>query len=83
MAEESEVLLYQLIVDSDTLPTRRPYDVDLLVRHTADEDAELFQRPMMRLAEEHGRAFRSIYARTPARTCRTCSAAAWARGPDR
>ncbi|MEU0879375.1 carboxylesterase family protein [Lentzea sp. NPDC005914] len=68
-AAEPDVVLYQPIVDGDTLPRSAlegPYDVDLLVCHTADEDAELFQRPTMRLADEHGRAFRSIYARTPA-----------------
>ena len=62
-------VLYQPIVDGDTLPRsplEGPYDVDLLVCHTADEDPELFQKPTTRLADEHGRAFRSIYARTPA-----------------
>ncbi|MEU3644299.1 carboxylesterase family protein [Lentzea sp. NPDC034063] len=66
---DPEVVLYQPIVDGYTLPRsplEGPYDVDLLVCHTADEDAELFQRPTMRLADEHGGAFRSIYARTPA-----------------
>ncbi|MCX2949302.1 carboxylesterase family protein [Lentzea sp. NEAU-D7] len=66
---DPEVVLYQPIVDGDTLPRSPltgPYDVDLMVCHTADEDAELFQRPTTRLADEHGRAFRSIYERTPA-----------------
>lgn len=66
---EPDVVRYQPIVDGDTVPRsplKGPYDVDLLVCHTPDEDAELFQRPTMRLADEHGRAFRSIYARIPA-----------------
>jgi para-nitrobenzyl esterase len=37
-----------------------------MVCHTVDEDAELFQRPIMRLADAHGRAFRSVCARKPA-----------------
>ncbi|MCP2244923.1 carboxylesterase family protein [Lentzea aerocolonigenes] len=68
-AADPEVVLYQPIVDGDSLPRsplEGPYDVDLLVCHTADEDADLFQRPTMRLADEHGRAFRSIYAKKPA-----------------
>ncbi|MDT7788973.1 MAG: para-nitrobenzyl esterase [Pseudonocardiales bacterium] len=68
-AAEPDVVLYQPIVDGWTLPRsplEGPYDVDLLVCHTADEDVELFQRPTVRLADEHGRAFRSIYAGPPA-----------------
>ncbi|SER58746.1 Carboxylesterase family protein [Lentzea xinjiangensis] len=68
-AGEPGVVHYQPVVDGDTLPRSPlvgPYGVDLLVCHTEDEDAELFQRPTTRLAGEHGRAFRSVYARTPA-----------------
>ncbi len=66
---DPDVVLYQPIVDGDTLPRsplEGPYGVDLLVCHTEAEDAELFQRPTVRLADEHGSAFRSVYARRPA-----------------
>ncbi|WP_218159628.1 carboxylesterase family protein [Lentzea albida] len=66
---DPQVVLYQPIVDGDSLPRsplEGPYDVDLMVCHTADEDAELFQEPTTRLADEHGRAFRSVYCRAPA-----------------
>ncbi|GGN10257.1 carboxylic ester hydrolase [Lentzea pudingi] len=68
-AGEPDVVLYQPIIDGDTLPRsplEGPYDVELMVCHTADEDVDLFQRPTTRLADEHGSAFRSIYARHPA-----------------
>ncbi|WP_394617887.1 carboxylesterase family protein [Lentzea sp. JNUCC 0626] len=68
-AADPDVVLYQPIVDGDTLPRsplEGPYDVELMVCHTADEDVDLFQRPTMRLADEHRGAFRSIYARHPA-----------------
>ena len=67
---QDDVVLFQPIVDGDTLPSipmQGPFhDVDLLVCHTADEEAELFQRPTTHLAAQHGKAFRSIYSRTPA-----------------
>lgn len=67
---QDDVVLFQPIVDSDTLPgmpMQGPFhDVDLLVCHTADEEAEVFRRPTTHLALQHGKAFRSIYSRTPA-----------------
>ncbi|ANZ39504.1 hypothetical protein BBK82_29105 [Lentzea guizhouensis] len=64
----ADVVLYQPIIDGGTVPRsplEGPYDVDLLVCHTADEDEELFQRPTMRFADA-ANAYRSVYARTPA-----------------
>ncbi|SDP94945.1 carboxylesterase family protein [Lentzea jiangxiensis] len=66
---DPEVVLHQPVVDGETLPRsplEGPYEVELMVCHTADEDEELFREPTRRLAEEHGHAFRSVYARTPA-----------------
>lgn len=69
-APQDDVVLFQPVVDGDTLPRvplQQPFhDVDLLVCHTKDEEAETFRRPTTHLAEQHGRAFRSIYSRTPA-----------------
>lgn len=65
---QPDVVLYQPVVDGDTLPDvplDGPFDVDLLVCHTVDEEAEVFRRPTTHLAKR-ANAFRSIYSRTPA-----------------